>query len=1082
MNSCKIFLREVATILVVLGFLCASAQLAHAQTSFQYSPDFTNSTGLQINGSAAVVPNAAIPPLNVLRLTPNTTYQVGSAWYTNPGGTNPPTTLSLAGGFTTTFQLQFSNPGGISPADGIAFVVQNGTFGGFFNDTSSGALALGPSNNNGGELGFTGLTNSVAVQFDTYCNASFGDICTTGYRSPSSAPYSTTDEISVQSCGQNANTTNHTATTGPGGVTCTFGVVDLSTLPAPAVPIYLADGNTHTVQISYNPPPVAGTCPVGSALGAAGCGSLTVTVDTQAVLTVPFNLGYINNYTDPNDDAYVGFTAATGAGDQDHDIVDWNFMAGVSSVVTQPFTIPEGTGTNVNIFSNFGSNNGTGPTLSTDILYTVPNTSITPSPNAPQPLILQANSTFQSSTWPEYVVGTPWATSSCTVKAANGGSTLCSLYTNACYQTGTSPTLASDAYCPTVTTPDAEDYIILEDTFDWGTGKWPPTAGMTASLIAFSVPLADPSLQWTPSLPAATTNGVCPTQASNTPSPCYLTDTLIDIFGDQTTTKGSKPKGKAWIVSAVEVAMPSTALNVTGPNCSPFGPNVWNNSACVLDFVVTPAGGFPVPTPSTANNYFQAAQPSFLEYGFLPGTPNPPAPPVAPGPLPGGDASVTNGNPVLTCSGTPTVCSATPWDTAVNATLQSIFNATDGTFTLHWSAKDTAGITEKNIQLNPESGGVCPTPNGNVAAAPGAQCYTTSYFTTQVNLDSTAPMISASFSPSGSPAGTFTVGEIVFPVYTCVDPLAGTPGVASGIMNCGGISVPPSGGVCLASTSPLTAANPINTSAAGTFNYPVTATDCAGNVTNPALTVTYTVVQIGQSITFGPLANQVLGAAPFLVSATASSTLPVSFASLTPTYCSVSVSTVTLLNAGTCTIQATQLGNATYSAAAPVNQSFLITAPAASADVAVYAETSDHPTHGTTLNFSPWVLDLSQASASNVVLTITIPAPAGVISGPITGKMADVSCKLAGCSAVPPSGGSSCSVVSNGNYTSNTITCNIGTLASILSLKGAAAKISIPISSSTTVEGSKFTITATVTSANDPNPKNNTVVDNVTVK
>jgi hypothetical protein len=1075
MKVSKMFVREVAAILAVVGFLSVGTQQAHAQTSFTYPPFPTSiGTGLQVNGNASIVtPETGS---NYLQLTPNSGSQVGSAWYTNPAATAP-APLSLVNGFTSTFTFQFTNQNtpstggsingwnGTGGADGIAFVVQNGCF--TYNDSNyCGSSALAQNTGAGGEIGLTGLTNSVAVQFDTWCNTGTGyfDTCAT------KDPYSSADQITVESCGANANTVNHDAG-------CSFGTVDLSVL---ATPIYLADGAVHTAQISYAPPAVAGTCTVTSALGSAGCGSLTVILDGQTVLIVPFNLAYLS--LDANDDAYVGFTGATGGAWETQDILNWSFMAGVSSVVTQPFPIPEGSGTNVNIFSNFGSSNGTGPTLTTDILYTVPKTSITPSPNAPQPLLIQTNSTFQPSTWPEYVVGTPWATSSCTVKAANGGSNLCSLYTNACYQTGTSPTLASDAYCPTVTTPDEEDYIILEDTFDWGTGKWPPTAGMTASLIAFSVPLANPSLQWAPSLPPAITNGVCPTQVSSTPSPCYLTDTLIDIFGDQTTTKGSKPKSKAWLVSAVNVAMPTTALNVTGSNCSSFGPTVWNNSACVLDFVVTPAGGFPAPTPSTANNYFQAAQPSFLEYGFLPGTPTPPAPPVAPGPLPGGDASVTNGNPVLTCSGSPTLCSATPWDTAINATLQSIFSATDGTFTLHWSAKDTAGITEKNIQLNPESGGVCPTPNGNVPVAAGSQCYTTSYFTAQVNLDSTQPSISASFSPSGSPAGTFTVGQSVYPVYTCVDPLAGTPGVASGIMNCGGISVPPSGGVCLTSTSPLTSTTALNTSAAGTFSYPVTATDCAGNMTNPALTVSYTVVQIGQTITFGPLANQVLGTAPFTVSATASSGLPVSFASLTSTYCSVSGSTVTLLNAGTCTIQATQLGNATYSAAAPVNQSFQITAPAPAADVAVFAETSDHPTHGTTMNFTPWVLDLSKPSASNVVLTITIPAPAGVISGPITGKVADVSCSLAGCSAVPPSGGSSCSVVSIGNYTSNTITCNIGTLGSVFNLKGAAAKISIPISSSTTVEGSKFAITATVTSANDPNSKNNTVVDNVTVK
>jgi hypothetical protein len=82
-----------------------------------------------------------------------------------------------------------------------------------------------------------------------------------------------------------------------------------------------------------------------------------------------------------------------------------------------------------------------------------------------------------------------------------------------------------------------------------------------------------------------------------------------------------------------------------------------------------------------------------------------------------------------------------------------------------------------------------------------------------------------------------------------------------------------------------------------------------------------------QTITFAPLPNQVYGAPPFTVSATATSGLPVSFASLTPTVCGVSGSSVTLLAVGTCSIQATQPGNAQYAAAAPVNQSFTVTAP-----------------------------------------------------------------------------------------------------------------------------------------------------------
>jgi hypothetical protein len=51
----------------------------------------------------------------------------------------------------------------------------------------------------------------------------------------------------------------------------------------------------------------------------------------------------------------------------------------------------------------------------------------------------------------------------------------------------------------------------------------------------------------------------------------------------------------------------------------------------------------------------------------------------------------------------------------------------------------------------------------------------------------------------------------------------------------------------------------------------------------------------------------------------------VSFASTTSAVCTVSGSTVTLVKAGTCTIKATQAGNADYDAAAPVTQSFRVT-------------------------------------------------------------------------------------------------------------------------------------------------------------
>jgi uncharacterized protein (TIGR03437 family) len=70
------------------------------------------------------------------------------------------------------------------------------------------------------------------------------------------------------------------------------------------------------------------------------------------------------------------------------------------------------------------------------------------------------------------------------------------------------------------------------------------------------------------------------------------------------------------------------------------------------------------------------------------------------------------------------------------------------------------------------------------------------------------------------------------------------------------------------------------------------------------------------------------GVSPFTIGATASSGLAVSFGSPTPAVCTVAVNTVIIVAAGTCTIQATQAGNADYAAAAPVTQSFTVASAA----------------------------------------------------------------------------------------------------------------------------------------------------------
>jgi hypothetical protein len=90
----------------------------------------------------------------------------------------------------------------------------------------------------------------------------------------------------------------------------------------------------------------------------------------------------------------------------------------------------------------------------------------------------------------------------------------------------------------------------------------------------------------------------------------------------------------------------------------------------------------------------------------------------------------------------------------------------------------------------------------------------------------------------------------------------------------------------------------------------------------PDVARTFPIAKAGQTITFDPLAGKTFGARDFSVAATASSGLPVSFAA--SGNCTVSRSTVHLTGAGSCTLTASQPGDANYNAATDVAQAFVI--------------------------------------------------------------------------------------------------------------------------------------------------------------
>ena len=114
------------------------------------------------------------------------------------------------------------------------------------------------------------------------------------------------------------------------------------------------------------------------------------------------------------------------------------------------------------------------------------------------------------------------------------------------------------------------------------------------------------------------------------------------------------------------------------------------------------------------------------------------------------------------------------------------------------------------------------------------------------------------------------------------------------------------------------------------------------------------------------------------VSATATSHLPVGFASTTPAVCATSGSTgatVTLLAVGTCTLTATQPGNSVYGAAPAVSRSFAVTRASQSITFGALA--------ARTMQQTP--LTVAATASSGLTVTFTASTPAVCTSGGVNG-------------------------------------------------------------------------------------------------
>jgi hypothetical protein len=147
-------------------------------------------------------------------------------------------------------------------------------------------------------------------------------------------------------------------------------------------------------------------------------------------------------------------------------------------------------------------------------------------------------------------------------------------------------------------------------------------------------------------------------------------------------------------------------------------------------------------------------------------------------------------------------------------------------------------------------------------------------------------------------------------------------------------------------------------------------------------TATVYAARLDQTITFLALANKTYGDAPFTISATASSGLPVSFAiTAGSTHASLSGSTVTITGAGSVTITASQAGNGTYNPAPDVSRSFTINPKAASVTANNKSKTygDDNPALTATV-----VGEVAGGDAINYSLSTTAVKLSGVGDYPIT--------------------------------------------------------------------------------------------------
>ena len=143
---------------------------------------------------------------------------------------------------------------------------------------------------------------------------------------------------------------------------------------------------------------------------------------------------------------------------------------------------------------------------------------------------------------------------------------------------------------------------------------------------------------------------------------------------------------------------------------------------------------------------------------------------------------------------------------------------------------------------------------------------------------------------------------------------------------------------------------------------------------------------VAQTITFTRPSDRVLSASTFDVAPISDSGLVVTVSSTTPSVCTVAGFTVTMLATGTCTLTASQAGNATYAAAPDVTRSFTIS-PASTTTVPPPPPSSTSTSSSTTTTTVPPPPPSSTSTSTTITPTTPTTPPAPLPADPATGGL-----------------------------------------------------------------------------------------------